>query len=854
MDEFGLDRPEITGTLLSLEFGPGGRIFQLWASDPTMPESSDEFQFVLGPVSFGEEFSEDYFPGTILLGARMQPDEPWIVSRNSNSELNDSDDDIGVVKFDYEFGLLPEIRASGKFYEIQTPVPQICWDVAISNRGRSSIEIGELAFPFAFYNFFQGAMHDEKTGRNPYQDRVHIHKFIGGSASYLHAVRMNNEPPGLLIFPGDDTQWEMHAHVPRSLNSAFHWEGIPVVYVYSRATIEREGWASHPGEHTSLILEPGDSKVVQTRMISTSPLLGDSVYQTLSACGRPVMRALPGAVVPAEVGIGIEVGGVTPKNFFVNKNAEIESDTDETGGFCYVKPHAPGPVRLTIEGTNGTRSHAHLLFTEPIETLIRKRAAWIIENQYKLPTGASIDHAILPANIRSHELVSDVHSFSTPFAIDASLADTLFLAEKNSIYPDLKQIQVLESIIDNFILDDLQNPADGSVGSVFADFDSVALQYSRAKNYPPVINLFHAMYRIAKRYGCCQTPAENYLDRAIQTTIAFSRVSGSVATGGMPTFRGLIDLRNELAALERNDDASLVHFVLSDRARVAVRQPIQSAEDIIGDFARFEELYWSANLLGETGVERVALDHCAASRDLGPSWWSYSSDYRILQDEEFFPAGTGDKGQLMLGGSTAANSMLFMQSLGDDFEAVDDIRMRMAFGGLMAPWALVRPDGAASMGYCPDPASKHFGANPFTGDIGISLFHYLRAVHSVVLPSRTLGVFTFGCQFEVADQSYKVKPWDGVSQRISLRQIDFDAQLDVGKIVLLQLDIRKRWLKVTIENPTEFQVDSTLMVRGLWGKNLTTNGDTISSESGTFRIPLKLAPKETLELLGKVMV
>ena len=92
MDDIFDDRSELAGTLLTLEFGQGGRIMQLWGADPTMPEESDEFQFILGPVSFGEEFSEDYYPGTILLGARTTPEEPWIVSRSSNTNPNPESD------------------------------------------------------------------------------------------------------------------------------------------------------------------------------------------------------------------------------------------------------------------------------------------------------------------------------------------------------------------------------------------------------------------------------------------------------------------------------------------------------------------------------------------------------------------------------------------------------------------------------------------------------------------------------------------------------------------------------------------------------------------------------------------
>src|SRR5215475_859363 len=103
MDDYSFDRPELAGTLISMEFGPGGRIQQLWAADPNLPDQNEEFQFVISPLSLGEEFAEDYFPGTILLGARLNPDDPWMLSRNGDVSIPEETEDPSRVVFEYEF-------------------------------------------------------------------------------------------------------------------------------------------------------------------------------------------------------------------------------------------------------------------------------------------------------------------------------------------------------------------------------------------------------------------------------------------------------------------------------------------------------------------------------------------------------------------------------------------------------------------------------------------------------------------------------------------------------------------------------------------------------------------------------
>lgn len=844
-----MERPELTGTLITLEFGMGGRIYQLWAADPTIPDANEEFQFVLGPVSFGEEFSEDYYPGTILLGARMQPDEPWIVSRNANVEIIDSDDLPGMVQFEYEFSFLPEIRATGRFFEIGAQIPQICWELRLENQGRQSLEIGELGFPFPFYNLMQGASRDERGGKNPYQDRVYIHKFVGGAASYMHAVRMSNEPPGLIICPGEGTAWEMIANVPRSLNTPYHWEGIPVAYVFSRATIDREGWSSHPGEHTSLILEPGDYRVFQTRMVPTSTVIGDPVYHTLAACGRPALRTLPAAVAPAEVGIAIEVGGVSPTKFVVNKDVDIETDSDEMGGFCFVHPKRPGIVRLGIEDTNSNRSYAHLLFIEPIADLIQKRAKWITDFQYCEDPESSLHHAFLLANMRTHEQVKTPSDYAFGFPVESGLADTLFLAEKNVVYPVAHEIELLEASIRDYIRDDLQNPSNGQVGSVFADFSSVALNYSRPRVYPLVFNLYDAMYRIGRRYKATQVDPLEYLRMATSVAEAFFRVADRSESGGMPTFSRIIDLIGDLYEEGIEEAAESLRHRLMNRARTIIRQPLISDEDLTGDTARFEEVFWAARLLDESQTERIALEHAFACRDLGPNWWSYASDYRVFHETEGVSAEfIADKGQLMLGHTTIGNSLMYFEMLDEDYMRIDDVKMRMAFGGMLGPWALIRPDGAASMGYCPDPASKQFGANPLSGDIGVALFQYLRRVRSIVLPSHSQGVSTFGCHFEIENGDYVVRPWDGVGRRLSLRQISCDVAITSGRIDMLRLDARKRKLKLTISNPTDFDTEPVLVVRGLWGNNAKINETTFEADQGVFSFGFPLPKRTTLEV------
>lgn len=843
MDDFSLDRQELTGSLISIEFGPGGRIQQLWASDPNAPDENEEFQFVAPPMNMGEELTDDYFPGTILIGARTDPEDPWIVSRNTRAEPLEDDDEGRLVAFQYEFAFLDELRATGRYYEIPGQIPQIAWDVRIENRSRRSVEIGELGFPLALNNVLEGFPRTDKGLRELFADRLHIHKFIGGAASYVFAQRLNARPPGLLIFPGGDTSWEFFNHVPASLHTPFRWEGIPVVYAHSRAAIEREEWGEWFNGHTSVVLEPGDERTYQMRFIPVDRDRVDNLTAALAACGRPAMRLFPGAVAPADVGIAVEVGGATPTRFVTGVEMELETDADEEGGFCFVRPPQAGPLALAFEDTQGRVSEAQLLFTPPIADLIQARARWIVERQIHTGEGALKD-AILPTENVTPAPVLDHEAYIAPFGIESSLADALFLAEKNSIYPDEAQVQALDTYLSEFVEDDLQNPGDGSVGSSFPDLKSVATNFGRPQVYPLVFCLYQAMARVADTFGGTRYDAADYLKRAARCAAAmFRHVEPSVLSGAALSLASqLPSLHQDLAEHGLKEEAAEIAALLRRRDGDILRRRYPFGPESMWSPSGFDEAFRVARRHSHEELQERTLRCAYAARSLAPSWWWYGSDKRWLE-EEGSPVGA-DRGELCLGPTTVANSLLYLQTLDRDYTQLPEATLRLAFGGMLGVWALVREDGAGSMAFCPDMASKHFGMSAVTGDLGVGLFHYLRGVASFVLPTRYSGVTTFGCHFEVENEGgverFVVRPWDGVGRRIVVRQIGLEVETSLGILEELRFDARKRHAALTLRNPANIDRVAKVRVRGLWGSRFAVDGKELQGKEGELVIELAL--------------
>ena len=852
MDDFSLDRQELTGSLISLEFGPGGRIQQLWTSDPTSPDESEEFQFVAPPLMMGEETTEDYFPGTILLGARTHPDDPWIVSRNARAEIIDDEEDNGsVVAFEYEFAFLDEIRATGKFYEIPGTVPQIAWDVEITNKSRRSLEIGELGFPLALNNVLEGLNQTDRAVRELWNDRVYVHKCLGGSASYIFAQRMTSRPPGLAIFPGGDTKWEFFNHVPASLTTPYRWEGIPVVYVHSQAAIEREGWPEWFSGHTSLVLEPGEGRTYRMRFAPADRHLTDNLSGTLAACGRPAIKVFPAAVAPAEVGIAVEITGATPAHFFTDIPIELETDADEEGGFCFLKPDKAGPVKLSFDDTQDRQSEVHVLFTEPIGDLIQKRAEWIVEHQVCQDEGA-LYKAILPGDIAAGGPITDPEAYLGPFGVESSLADALFLAEKNTIYPSANQIGVLDDYLSEFLEDELQNPGDSSVGSIIPDLRSVAANFGRPQIYPLVFNLYHSMSKLARTYGGTRFGSVDYLQKAAKTVVAMfahSNKSAMDATG-IPLMSYLPELIRDLRESGLKTEADQCTKLLDRRDIELGRRKYPFLSDGQWSTAGYEEAFAIARRRSNDDLEERTSRCAYAARSLASNWWWYGSDKRWIDDAEGVHPGVFDKGELCLGPSTIVNSLMFFKVLDRDYPNLPEATMRLAFGGMLGIWALVRADGAASMAFCPDAASKQFGMSGVTGDIGVGLFHYLRGVGAYVLPSRSSGVATFGCHFEIENSTEKdqfvIRPWDGVGRRVVVRQIGIEVESEVGQIIEVRVDSRKRVAAVTLKNNSDADLVAQFRVKGMWGSHFEVEGNELQGENGELKVSVSLPAASTV--------
>jgi hypothetical protein len=166
----------------------------------------------------------------------------------------------------------------------------------------------------------------------------------------------------------------------------------------------------------------------------------------------------------------------------------------------------------------------------------------------------------------------------------------------------------------------------------------------------------------------------------------------------------------------------------------------------------------------------------------------------------------------------------------------------MAFGGLLGVWALVRSDGAAAHGFCPDPASEQFGMSQVTGTIGLALYHYLRLACAYVDPTTDLA---FGCFSTQEKEWSKVTPWDGVGRRIVVRAYGLVVESDFGFIRELRFKRDRTEAVLRLENTSAKPAVLKARIRGLWGVDARVNGEEAHAEDGWIAIQVSCESEAT---------
>jgi Family of unknown function (DUF5695) len=704
------------------------------------------------------------------------------------------------------------------------------WIIKLHNRSDNPVEIGDLGIPLPFNTQY---VWDRTT---TYTKRLIRHSFIGGSGSYIFWMRSNAAGPYLVMVPEKGTQLEyFDQHRGETFRAYIHSSA-------SRAELTAKGgkWRLPP---THVILapkgQPGDSARYGFRFRWAKDY--DAVREILYDEGGLDVTVVPGMTVPNNLAA---MFSLHTRNRILGIDAEYpDRTTIRSAGkpgkdlhIYAVKFSKLGENMLKVRYGDGQYLSLDFFVTEPLETLIRKRAAFLVTHEQwndpkrwynGLYSQWDMKHQIL----RSPDDLDGLQSYAVA-CDDTALGKAPYLAAKNIFFPEQKEVDSIESYIRNYVWGGLQQtekePYPYSVYGIpnwkvnreSPDDDRRGKKHVwRIYDYPHLTLLYYNMYVIAKDYpGMVHyLDKAGYLDRAYRTAMAFFTVPAEIIqwsayeTG---TYNELV-IPDLIRALDENGS--------EDAARLRAHWEIK-AKHFINDHP---DLYASEYPFDSTAFESThALAKYAMERLNDPAGAEFARTVKRDDAQQFLEEqmtlnlacrGTDPAyywlGSDFRGSGSASYTLSYMAQMGG--WAVQDYALnfardpvpylRLGYASYLSSWALMNSgtaesnygywfpgkenDGGAGGGFEPRPwgiawlGNKEMGRGSwwYSGEIDLGFSGALRMAATIVSEDPIFGLFAYGGELKRAKDSIQVIPKDGLRARFAIVRPDVRFQMDLDR-------------------------------------------------------------------------
>ena len=441
------------------------------------------------------------------------------------------------------------------------------WEIAVENTSGRPVEIGDLALPLP--------MNTDYTwdAAETFDRRLFKHAFIEGHASFVYWLPVNGAGPFLVMMPEGDTHLEFFTS--EAGDYARGGERFRV-FVHAGAAAETDTRGTWRQPRTGRTLQPGGG--AHYGFVFRWADSYEGVRRLLRENGGIDVQTAPGMVIPrdieARLGMltGQTVDAVEPEFPADTAVTPMESTNPETRLYR-IRFNRLGENLITVRYAGGRYMTLEYFVTEPLETLIKKRAAFIAKNQQHRDPSKWYDGLYSLWDRRQPEgrnlLGPDNPGGQHPYAVsgsdDPSNSKCLFLAEKNTIYADAAEIESLEYFVDHFVWGkhqrtDAETPypfgiygSDSWRENRYAERDPLsegvsrpggpsACRMWRTFDYTTYFALYYDLYRIAR-----QRPdlvkgldAAGWLGRAFNTARAYFEVPANIRMEGGWSFTGWV--------------------------------------------------------------------------------------------------------------------------------------------------------------------------------------------------------------------------------------------------------------------------------------------------------------------------
>jgi hypothetical protein len=701
-------------------------------------------------------------------------------------------------------------------YQLDTD-DALVWDIEIENTTDHLLEIGELGISLAANNHFARFWKDvpshtstlgDELQRQVHENTVIVHNFVGGHSSYTLMVRPLGNAPFLLMQPVGDTAFECLYKPEGPFGAVPEWAGPDILAIHAWATQRRRGWL-RPwiNGSSTLMLEPGEKRSYRIRFsfIDSYAAIRDQVYQS----GNLGIRILPSMVLPEDAKAYVEVQSQNDIDCIEPCSDGIMIEGNERHGssmLLTLRFRGRGQKTIKLTYGDGRWTNLHFYCVEPIEQLLKARGKFIVDRQfYDNPDDPyNRHHMFLPFDYQTGSTYRDAdRAWEVGGSDEYGFSEALYLAEKNVYYPEQREIEVLETYVDDCLFRHIQDPESYHVrASLYWKERSISSPWShwgeersrslvRTYNYPHPANIYHALYQIGRRYDLVthRTP-QAYLLMAYRTALRALEV-GTWHHVGLMGNSNSIHIVNDLQAEGFTEAYEVLRAQMAACTHNFILLKYPYGSELHVDETAQEQVYFYTRYFGYEEKNRQSLAVLKALRGGDqPAWFWFGNDKRRYR-------------YMGCWYSEALNGWALLQG----FEDTGDREMlTRGFAGVMSVQANMLPDGMG-FGFFNYSPGVFASVPACTLDNGIGQYGYFKAAKSYVVRDPAFGWVGYGCDVEADDTSMVIRPWDGLRKRVRIvsdeqETPDVDLEATTGEIKVLTFDQNTRAVTLTLVDST----------------------------------------------------
>jgi len=480
-----------------------------------------------------------------------------------------------------------------------------------------------------------------------------------------------------------------------------------------------------------------------------------------------------------------------------------------------------GENRLTVHYGNSKHMFLEFFSTEPLETLIKKRAAFLARSQHRDPSkwynGLVTDWNMDSQVLLSPDNYDRIQSWRI-YAVtcdDPGLGKPAYLASKNAEFPNQNEVEALDYYIKNFVWGGLQQTdsepypyAIYGIPDWKTNRDSIdpgrngQRHIWRIYDYPHVVLLYHSMYRIAKNYPEIKTllTAEQYLRRAYGTAVALFTVPMQVEhwsayRTGLYNELVIVSLISDLETAGLTNEANTLRNHWEQKVKTFVNGQLnlfqsEYAFDSTGFEATHALARYALQIADKPGESKSGISLENAERFM-----------RIQLASNIFCRGWPEPAYYLLGSDYRGNggnsfTLSYMSQMGGwsvldyalNYAPKPDWYLRLGYASYLSAWSLMNTgtpesnygywypgkenDGGAGGGFEPAPYGQtwlnqphHRGPWYYSSEVDLGFSGALRTAATILADDPIFGRFCFGGDWRATPAGIDVIPKDGLRRR-----------------------------------------------------------------------------------------